>query len=84
MLAEKNKNQCYMVTLRILDKEFDEILENVSLENAFSIIGDYCIEHMIDEPKVSGMITTGNTLILYGDGVTFEIKDYYEEEDKTI
>ena len=39
---------------------------------------------MIDEPKVSDMANIGGTLVLYGDDVTFEIKDYYEEEKKTI
>lgn len=73
-----------MVTLRILDEEFDEIIENISLEVAFTTIADYCFENMIDEPKVSDMANIGNTLVLYGDGVTFEIKDYCEEEYKTI
>lgn len=72
-----------MVTLRIIDKEFDEIIENISLESAFTMIADYCFENMIDEPKVSNMTNIGNTLVLYGDDVTFEIKDYYGEE-KTI
>ena len=69
-----------MVTLRILDEEFDETIENISLEVAFTTIADYCFEKMIDEPKVSDMTNIGNTLVLYGDNVTFEIKDYYEEE----
>ena len=69
-----------MVTLRILDKEFDEIIENISLETAFITIVGYCLEHMIDEPKVSDMTKIGNTLVLYGDDVTFEIEDYYEVE----
>ena len=73
-----------MVTLRVLDKEFDEIIENISLETAFTTIVGYCLEHMIDEPKVSDMANIGGTLVLYGDDVTFEIKDYYEEENKTI
>lgn len=73
-----------MVTLRVLDKEFDEIIENISLETAFTTIADYCFENMIDEPKVSDMTNIGNTLVMYCDDVTFEIKDYYEEEDKTI
>ena len=64
-----------MVTLRIIDKEFDEIIENISLESAFTMIADYCFENMIDEPKVSNMTNIGNTLVLYGDDVTFEIKD---------
>lgn len=69
-----------MVTLRILDKEFDEIIENISLETAFTMIADYCFENMIDEPNVSDMTNVGNTLILYLDDVTFEIEDYYGEE----
>lgn len=73
-----------MVTLRILDKEFDEIIENISLETAFITIVGYCLEHMIDEPKVSDMANIGGTLVLYCDDVTFEIKDYYGEEEKTI
>ena len=44
------------------------------------MIADYYFENMIDEPKVSDMTNIGNTLVLYGDDVTFEIKDYYEEE----
>lgn len=72
-----------MVILRILDEEFDEIIENISLDVAFTTISDYCFENMIDEPKVSDMANIGNTLVLYGDDVTFEIKDYHEEE-KTI
>ena len=73
-----------MVTLRILDKEFDEIIENISLETAFITTVGYCLEHMIDEPKVNDMANIGGTLVLYGDDVTFEIKDYYGEEEKTI
>ena len=72
-----------MVTLRILDKEIEETIENISLEVAFTTIADYCFENMIDEPKVSNMTNIGNTLVLYGDDVTFEIKDYYGEEEKT-
>lgn len=68
-----------MVTLRILDKEFDETIENISLEVAFTTIADYCFENMIDEPKISDMTNIENTLVLYGDGVTFEIKDFEEE-----
>ena len=48
------------------------------------MIADYYFENMIDEPKVSDMANIGGTLVLYGDDVTFEIKDYYEEENKTI
>ena len=70
-----------MVTLRILDKEFDETIENISLETAFITIVGYCLEHMIDEPKVSDMEKIGNTLVLYGDGVTFEVKDYHGGEE---
>ena len=73
-----------MVTLRILDEEFDETIENISLEVAFTTIADYCFENMIDEPKVSDMTNIGNTLVLYGDNVTFEIEDYYEKEEKTF
>ena len=69
-----------MVTLRIVDEEFYETIENVSLENAFSMIADYCFENMINEPKVSDMTNIGNALVLYGDDVTFEIKDCYEVE----
>ena len=69
-----------MVTLKILDEEIEETIENISLEVAFTTIADYCFENMIDEPKVSDMTNIGNTLVLYGDNVTFEIKDYYEEE----
>ena len=46
------------------------------------MIADYYFENMIDEPKVSDMTNIGNTLVLYVDDVTFEIKDYYEEEKK--
>jgi len=73
-----------MVTLKILDEEIEETIENISLEVAFTTIADYCFENMIDEPNVSDMTNIGNTLVLYGDDVTFEIKDYYEEEEKTI
>ena len=69
-----------MVTLRILDEEIEETIENISLEVAFTTIVDYCFENMIDEPKVSDMTNIGNTLVLYGDDVTFEIEDYYGEE----
>lgn len=68
-----------MVTLRILDKEFDEIIENISLEVAFAMIGDYCFENIIDEPKVNDIYKDNDRLVLYGDDVTFEIKDYYGE-----
>lgn len=70
-----------MVTLRILDKEFDETIENISLEVAFTTIADYCFENMIDEPKVSDITIIRNILVLYSDDVTFEIKDYYGEEE---
>ena len=73
-----------MVVLKILDEEVEKTIENISLEVAFTTIADYCFENMIDEPKVSDMTNIGNTLVLYGDDVTFEIKDYYEEEEKTI
>ena len=69
-----------MVTLKILDKEIEEIIENISLETAFTTIADYGFENMIDEPKVNDMTNIGNTLVLYGDDVTFEIKDYCGEE----
>ena len=48
------------------------------------MIADYYFENMIDEPKVSDMTNIGNTLVMYGDDVTFEIKDYYEEEKKKL
>ena len=73
-----------MVTLRILDEEFDKKIENISLGNAFSMIEDYCIEHMIDEPKVNDIYKINDRVLLYGDNVTFEIEDYYEKEGKTI
>lgn len=69
-----------MVTLKILDEKFDETIENISLACAFTMIEGYCFENMIDEPKVSDMTNNGNTLVLYGDNVTFEIEDYYEVE----
>ena len=69
-----------MITLKILDEEFDETIENISLACAFSMIEDYCFEHMIDEPKVSDITNIGNALVLYGDNVTFEIEDCYGEE----
>ena len=71
-----------MVTLKILDEEIEETIENISLETAFTTIADYCFENMIDEPKVSDMTNIGNTLVLYGDDVTFEINDYYGKEEK--
>lgn len=73
-----------MVTLKILDEEIEETIENISLEVAFTTIADYCFENMIDEPNVSDMTNIGNTLVLYGDNVTFEIEDYYGEEERTI
>jgi len=73
-----------MVTLKIFDEKFDETIENISLSCAFTMIEGYCFEHMIDEPKVSDMTNIGNTLVLYGDNVTFEIEDYYEKEEKTF
>lgn len=69
-----------MVTLKILDENFDETIENISLSRAFSMIEDYCIEHIIDVPKVNDIYKIHGTLVLYGDGVTFKIKDYYEVE----
>ena len=73
-----------MVILRILDEEIEETIENISLACAFSMIENYCLEHMIDEPNVNDMTNIGNTLVLYGDDVTFEIEDYYGEEEKTF
>ena len=71
-----------MVKLRILDKEIDEKIENISLETAFTMIADYCFENMIDEPKVNDIYKINDRLVLYGDDVIFEIKDYYGEEDR--
>ena len=68
-----------MVTLRILDEEFDETIENISLASAFSMIEDYCLEHMIDEPKVSDIVYDVDRMAVYLDNVTFELKDYYED-----
>lgn len=73
-----------MVTLKILDEEIEETIENISLGNAFSMIEDYCLEHMIDEPKVSGIVYDVDRMAVYLDNVTFEIEDYYGEEEKTI
>ena len=73
-----------MVTLRILDKEFDETIENTSLACAFLTIEGYCFEHMIDDPKVSDIVYDVDRMAVYLDGVTFEIEDCYEEEEKTI
>ena len=70
-----------MVTLRTLDEEIDETIENISLETSFKTIVGYCLEHMIDEPKVSAVYKINGRLLLYGDNVTFEIKDYYEKEE---
>ena len=70
-----------MVTLKILDEEIEETIENISLEVAFTTIADYCFENMIDEPKVSDITIIRNILVLYSDDVTFEIKDYYGEEE---
>lgn len=69
-----------MVTLRILDEEFDKKIENISLACAFSMIEDYCIEHMIDEPKVSDVLYDVDRMVVYLDNVTFEIEDCYEVE----
>lgn len=69
-----------MVTLKILDEEIEETIENISLACAFSMIEDYCLEHMIDEPKVSDIVYDADRMAVYLDDVTFEIKDYYEKE----
>lgn len=69
-----------MVTLKILDKEIEETIENISLSCAFLMIEDYCFENMIDEPKVNDIYKINDRLVFYGDDVTFEIKDYYGEE----
>lgn len=50
----------------------------------YEMIEDYCIEHIIDEPKVNDIYKIDGTLVMYGDDVTFEIEEYYEEEEKTI
>lgn len=71
-----------MVTLRILDEEFDKKIENISLACVFSMIEDYCIEHMIDEPKVNDIYKITDRVLLYGDNVTFEIEEYYGEEGR--
>lgn len=68
-----------MVTLKILNEEFDETIENISLSCAFLMIDDYCFEHMIDEPKVSDIVYDVDRMALYLDNVTFEIEDYGEE-----
>lgn len=69
-----------MVTLKILDKEIEETIENISLSCAFLMIEDYCFENMIDEPKVNDIYKVNDRLVFYGDDVTFEIKDYCGEE----
>lgn len=69
-----------MVTLRILDKEVEETIENISLSCAFLMIKGYCFEHMIDGPKVNDIYKINDRLVFYGDDVTFEIEDYYEVE----
>lgn len=69
-----------MVTLKILDEEFDKTIENISLACAFSMIEDYCLEHMIDEPKVSDIVYDVDRMAVYLDNVTFEIEGYYGEE----
>ena len=71
-----------MVTLRILDEEFDKKIENISLACAFSMIEDYCIEHMIDEPKVSDVLYDVDRMVVYLDNVTFEIEDCYGKDRK--
>ena len=71
-----------MLTLKILDEEFDETIENISLACAFSMIEDYCIEHMIDEPKVSDVLYDVDRMVVYLDKVTFEIEDYYGKDRK--
>lgn len=68
-----------MVRLRILDEEFDETIENISLSCAFLMVDDYCFEHMIDEPKVSDIVYDVDRMALYLDNVTFEIEDYGKE-----
>lgn len=73
-----------MVTLKILDKEIEKTIENISLSCAFLMIEGYCFENMIDEPKVNDIYKVNDRLVFYGDDVTFEIKDYYGEEEKTI
>lgn len=72
-----------MTTLKIIDKEIDETIENISLACAFSMIEDYCLEHMIDEPKVSDILHDVDRMAVYLDDVTFEIEDY-EKEEKVI
>ena len=71
-----------MVTLRILDEEFDKKIENISLACAFSMIEYECIEHIIDEPKVNDIYKITDRVLLYGDNVTFEIEEYYGEEGR--
>ena len=70
-----------MVTLKILDEEIEEIIENISLSCAFLMIEDYCFEHMIDEPKVSDIVYDVDRMAVYLNNVTFEIEDYYGEEE---
>lgn len=68
-----------MVILKILDEEFDETIENISLETAFTTIPDYCFENMIDEPKMSDFTINSSTLVIHGENVTFKIEDYHEK-----
>lgn len=56
--------------------------ENISLVCAFSMIEYYCIEHIIDEPKVNDIYKITDRVLLYGDNVTFEIEEYYGEEGR--
>ena len=70
-----------MVTLEIISEDFEELIENISIGNAFSMVEEYCNELLIDEPNIKEIRKDGDNLVIEMDKtVKFIIRDYNEED----
>jgi hypothetical protein len=70
-----------MVTLEIISEDFEELIENISIGNAFSFVEEYCNELLIDEPNIKEIRKDGDNLVIEMDKtVKFIIRDYNEED----
>ena len=74
-----------MVTLEIISEDFEELIENISIGNAFSMVEEYCNELLIDEPNIKEIRKDGDNLVIEMDKtVKFIIRDYNEEDKGAI
>ena len=69
------------MTLEIISEDFEELIENISIGNAFSMVEEYCNELLIDEPNIKEIRKDGDNLVIEMDKtVKFIIRDYNEED----